>query len=162
MKRTTRTVIHWKTYAFFVLLAECVGALSGFLTRNGITLYEQIEKPSLSPPGSVFPIVWALLFALMGIGAARIWLSPESTERSLGLRFFFLQLIVNFFWPFLFFQLQAFSLAFFWLLLLWILVIVMICTFSQTDSLAAYLQLPYLLWLTFAAYLNYMVWMLNA
>ena len=106
-------------------------------------------------------MVWTILFALMGIGAARIYLAPPSKARSRGLNLFIAQLVVNFFWSPVFFNLQAFGLAFFWLLLLWGLVIWMILTFRKVDRTAANLQIPYLLWLTFAAYLNAGVWYLN-
>lgn len=144
------------------MLAESVGALSGWLTRSAMESYsESIVQPPLSPPGWVFPVVWTLLFALMGIGSARVYLSPASPERSLGLNLFIAQLVVNFFWSPIFFNLQAFGFAFFWLLLLWALVLWMILTFRKTDPLSAKLQIPYLLWLTFAAYLNLGVWYLN-
>lgn len=123
---------------------------------------ETIVKPPMSPPGWLFPIVWTILYALMGIGAARIYQSPPSKVRSLGLNLFVIQLVVNFFWSPIFFQLQAFGLAFFWLLLLWALVLRMIFVFGKIDPLAAKLQIPYLIWLTFAAYLNLGVWYLNA
>ena len=151
-----------KTYLFWVLLAEAVGALSGWLTRDAMQVYAQtILQPPLSPPGWVFPVVWTVLYALMGISAARIYLVPASKERSLGLNLFITQLVVNFFWSPVFFNLQAFGFAFLWLLLLWILVLWMILSFRETDGLAAALQIPYLLWLTFAAYLNLGVWYLN-
>ena len=144
------------------MLTEAVGGLSGWLTREGTKLYAQtIAKPPLSPPGWVFPVVWTILFALMGIGAARIYLSPPSRTRSLGLNLFIAQLAVNFFWSPIFFNAQAFGFAFFWLLLLWGLVLAMILVFRKADPLAAKLQIPYLLWLTFAAYLNLGVWYLN-
>ena len=147
---------------FWILLAEAVGALSGWLTREGIQIYAQtIVKPPLSPPGWVFPVVWAILYVLMGIGAARVYQAPVSKARSLGLNLFIAQLVVNFFWSPIFFNLQAFGLAFFWLLLLWGLVLWMILAFRKVESLAAKLQIPYLLWLTFAAYLNLGVWYLN-
>lgn len=153
---------NWKPYLFWILLAEGVGALSGWLTGAAVESYtETILKPPLSPPGWVFPAVWTILFALMGIGAARIYLTPPSPSRSLGLNLFIAQLIVNFFWSPIFFNLQAFGLAFFWLLLLWGLAAWMSLTFRKVDPLAAKLQLPYLLWLTFAAYLNLGVWYLN-
>lgn len=104
---------------------------------------------------------WTLLYALMGIGAARIYLSSPSNIRSLGLNLFITQLVVNFFWSPIFFNAQAFGFAFFWLLLLWALVLGMIITFRKVDPLAAMLQIPYLIWLTFAAYLNLGVWYLN-
>lgn len=152
----------WKIYAAWILLAEAVGGLSGWLTRDGAKAYsESIIQPPLSPPALVFPIVWGILFALMGIGAARIYLAPPSRERTNSLRIFLLQLAFNFFWSILFFNLQAFGAALVWLLILWGLILWMIVAFRKVDPLAAWMQIPYLLWVTFAAYLNYGVWMLN-
>ncbi len=143
-------------------MAEAVGALSGWLARDGMRIFnDSVAQPPLSPPAIVFPIVWGILYALMGIGAARIYLSARSSVRSTGLNIYFTQLIVNFFWSLLFFNAQAFGFAFFWLLLLWGLVFWMILTFRKVDPNAATLQIPYLLWLTFAAYLNLGVWYLN-
>ena len=153
---------NWKTYAFWVLLAEGVGGLSGWLTRNGSKLFSQtVTKPPLTPPPVVFPIAWGILFLLMGIGAARVSLTPASGWRSLGLNLFVLQLAVNFFWSPIFFNLQAYGLALFWLLLLILLVAAMTLTFRKTDPPAAWLQVPYLIWLLFATYLNAGVWRLN-
>lgn len=153
---------NWKTYAFWILLAEGTGALSGWLSRDGMRLYEQtVTQPPLSPPMFLFPIVWGILYALMGISAARISLAPPSQDRSRGLNLFIAQLIVNFFWSPIFFHAQAFGFALLWLLLLWVLVLGMILTFRKVDPLAAWLQVPYLLWLTFAAWLTYGVWQLN-
>ena len=153
---------NWKSYLFWILLAEAVGGLSGWLTREGTKIYQQtIAQPPLSPPGWVFPVVWTILYALMGISAARIFKAPPSKARSLGLNLFIAQLVANFFWSPIFFNLQAFGLAFFWLLILWGLVLWMIFTFRKVDPPAAKLQIPYILWLTFAAYLNLGVWYLN-
>lgn len=152
----------WKIYAAWILLAEAVGGLSGWMTRDGAKAYsESIIQPPLSPPALVFPIVWGILFALMGIGAARIYLAPPSRERTNSLRIFLLQLAFNFFWSILFFNLQAFGAALVWLLILWGLILWMIVTFRKVEPLAAWMQIPYLLWVTFAAYLNYGVWILN-
>lgn len=152
----------WKTYAFWILLSEAVGALSGWLTREGArTFSETVMQPPLSPPAVLFPIVWGILYALMGIGAARIRMSPPSDDRNKGINLFIAQLVVNFFWSLIFFNLQAFGLAFLWLVLLWVLVFLMIRTFGKVDPLAAKLQIPYLLWLTFAGYLSFGVWYLN-
>lgn len=157
MKKQSR-----KTYAFWILLAEGVGALSGRLTREGTNVYQQtVVRPPLSPPAIVFPIVWSILFALMGIGAARVYLSPASGVRSRGLLLFFVQLAFNFFWSILFFNLQAFGFAFLWLVALWLLIAWMTVTFWQADKTAALLQIPYLLWVAFAGYLNLGVWLLN-
>ena len=152
----------WLSYVLWILFTEGVGFLSGWLTREGSQLYSQtIVKPPLSPPAMVFPTAWAILFVLMGIGAARIYLAEPSPERTRGLRIFLLQLAFNFFWSILFFNFQVFGIALIWLLILWGLILWMIFTFRQVDPLAAWLQVPYLLWVSFAAYLNFGVWRLN-
>lgn len=152
----------WKTYAVWVLFPEAVGALAGWLTRDGTRLYAQAAaQPPLSPPPIVFPIVWAALYALMGIGAAQVYLSPPSRPRTAGLRLYFVQLAFNFLWPILFFSLQVYGLALVWLLALWVLIWGMLLAFRRADPLAGWLQVPYLLWTAFAAYLNWGVWQLN-
>ncbi|MBE5781407.1 MAG: tryptophan-rich sensory protein [Clostridiales bacterium] len=153
---------NWKPYLFFILLAEGAGALSAFLSMGGMELYNQaVIKPALTPPAAAFPIVWGILYALMGIGAARVYLAPRSKERTVALWLFFAQLVVNFAWSPIFFQLQAFGFAFFWLLLLWALVLAMTIAFYRVDPLSGLLQIPYLIWLTIAAVLNLSVWRLN-
>ena len=152
----------WKNYAFWILFTEAVGGLAGLLTRNATEIYNAtILKPPLSPPAIVFPIVWAILYALMGIGAARIWLTQPSPARTRSIRLYLLQLGFNFLWSFLFFSFQAFGFAFFWLAVLWVLIVRMTLSFYDLDRTAAWLQLPYLLWVLFAAYLNLGVWKLN-
>lgn len=152
----------WKLYLLWILAVEAVGALSGWLTRNGAKLYgETIRKPPLSPPGAVFPVAWGILFALMGIGAARIYRAPASEARTRSLGIFAFQLAFNFFWSILFFNFQWFGLSLVWLIVLWGLIVWMIFLFRKVDPLAAWLQVPYLLWVTFAAYLNAGVWVLN-
>ena len=152
----------WKTYALWIGLAEAAGVISGLISREGTKLYARsVDKPPLAPPGIVFPIVWTILFALMGIGAARVRLCQPGRERARATRVFFIQLAVNFLWSPIFFNLQAYALAFYWLLLLWALIWAMIARFSRVDRLAGRLQIPYLLWVTFAGYLNLGVWLLN-
>lgn len=152
----------WKTYAFWILLAEAVGALSGWLSRDGSRMFQEtVIQPPLSPPSWVFPVVWGILYALMGISAARISTAPSSPSQTRGMNLFIAQLILNFFWSLIFFNLQAYGLSFLWLLTIWVLVLLMILSFRKVDPLAAVLQIPYLLWLTFAAYLNAGVWYLN-
>lgn len=149
-------------YIFWVLLTEAVGLLSGWLTREGAAMYgETMTRPPLSPPGFVFPVVWTALYALMGIGAAAVYRSPPSAARRRALALFFLQLAFNFFWSILFFNLQNYGLALAWLAALWGLILAMILAFRKVDGAAAKLQIPYLLWVTFAAYLNAGVWLLN-
>ena len=152
----------WLPYIISAGIALAVGALSGFLTMNGTEIYGATAlKPPLSPPAWLFPVAWTILYTLMGISAARIWLLPESTERSRGLNLYVAQLIINFFWSLIFFNARAYGFAVIWLILLWILVFKMILEFRKIDPLAAKLQIPYLIWLTFAAYLNIAVWILN-
>ena len=152
----------WITYLWNILLAEAVGGLAGWLTRASTQIYASIlRKPPLSPPDILFPIIWVILFALMGIGAARIRLAIPSARRTQSLMLYAAQLVVNFFWSLIFFNLRAYGPALLWLLLLWLLILRMILTFHRVDGLAAWLQLPYLLWATFATYLNLGVWLLN-
>ena len=151
-----------KIYGIWILLVEAVGALSGWLTREGSKIYTAtVEKPSLSPPGAVFPVVWGILFALMGIGAARIYMALPSPERTKSLRLFFIQLAFNFFWSILFFNFQQFGLAALWLAGLWGAILWMIAAFWPIEKTAAWLQFPYLVWVSFAGYLNVGVWLLN-
>lgn len=149
-------------YPVFILLTEAVGLLSSLLSGDSSGFYDTVIKPPLAPPGWLFPVVWALLYALMGFGAARIWLTGSTCERQRALLIFGLQLAVNFCWSLFFFNARAFGWSFLWLLLLWLLIVMMIATFRRLDRLAAGLQLPYLLWVSFAGYLNYMIWRLNA
>ena len=152
----------WKPYIISAGIALAVGALSGFLSMSGMEDYmETVTKPALTPPGWLFGVVWPILYVLMGIGAARIWLTKDSLQRSRGLNLYVVQLIVNFFWSLIFFNAQAFGFAVIWLLLLWVLVLLMVLQFYKVDKRAALLQIPYLLWLTFAAYLSIGVWYLN-
>ena len=153
---------NWKTYLFWIALAEGVGALAGWLTREGTAYYKEfVEKPALAPPAILFPIVWAILYALMGIGAALVSLTPNSKVRSTGLNLFVAQLVVNFFWSLIFFNLRTYGFALLWLGLLWVLILWMIFAFRRCDRWAAWLQIPYLLWVSFAGYLNWGVWVLN-
>lgn len=150
-----------KVYGIFILITEAIGAVAGLLTSLGMERYAMVEKPALTPPDIVFPIAWSILYALMAIGAARVWLTEESGERSRCLRLYGVQLAMNFLWSIFFFNFQMYGFSFFWLLGLLAVIILMTVSFYRTDKIAAYLQIPYILWVSFAGYLNYMVWMLN-
>jgi tryptophan-rich sensory protein len=153
---------NWKPYVFFIALAEAVGLLSGWLSREGQRIYPKIAaQASLAPPGWLFPVVWVFLYALMGFGAARTYSALPGVDRNRALNLFTAQLAVNFLWSPIFFNLGAYGLALVWLLLLLVLVAAMTYFFWKVDSKAALAQIPYLLWLLFAAYLNYTVWKLN-
>ena len=153
---------NWKRILFWVIVSEAVGLLAGLLSRNATELYGQLAvKPPLSPPDWLFPVVWTILYALMGIGAGLVASQPSGADRNRGLNLMVAQLIVNFFWPLLFFNAQAYGLALLWIILLFVLVIWMTLEFRKVSPLAALLQIPYIIWLLFATYLNAAVWYLN-
>ena len=151
----------WLAYAVAIAIPEAVGALAGFLTRDAVRNFQNTPQSALTPPAIVFPIVWTILYALMGIGSARIWLSEENPQRDRGLALYLFQLIFNFFWSIFFFNMGAYGFSLLWLLGLWVLILLMIRSFYRVDKGAALLQIPYLVWVSFAAYLNYMVWKLS-
>lgn len=150
-------------YIVGIIFVLAIGALSGLMTQNASEMYQMFAvKPPLSPPGFIFPIVWTILYTLMGISATRIYKSQENTDqRKSALGIFILQLMFNFFWPLWFFNMQAYLFSFIWLVILIILVIIMIVRFYKIDKWAGLIQIPYLLWLIFAAYLNFAVYLLN-
>ena len=147
----------WKSILFWIAVSETVGILAGILTADATKLYAQLaEKPPLSPPGWAFPLVWSILYALMGVGAGLVW----AKGRGVAMNLMVAQLVVNFFWPLLFFSAGAYGFAFLWLVLLLMLVAWMTGEFWKISPLAGKLQIPYLLWLLFAAYLNAGVYLL--
>ncbi len=153
---------NWKTYALWIGLAEGVGGLAGLLTREGEKLYQQTAvKPPLNPPPVVFPIVWSILYALMGLGAARVSMTEPSESRSRGLNLFVVQLAMNFAWSLLFFNFEAYGLSLVWLMILWVLIAWMALEFDKADRAAGWLQVPYLAWVGFAIFLNFWVWRFN-
>ena len=146
-------------YFFWIILSEAAGMLAGALSRDGMLAFLQSGAQSrLSPPPVVFPMVWTALYALMGIGMAQVKLyGGGKTGRAQNL--FLIQLGVNFLWPLIFFNVQAYGLALLWLLLLLGLVLAMALEFRRQYPQAGLLQIPYLLWLCFAAVLNFSVFL---
>lgn len=136
------------------------GFLSALLTSGSADQYQTLVLPPLSPPGILFPIVWTILYILMGIAAAIIFCS-DSPDRYSAFRQYLLQLAVNLIWPILFFSLEHYTLAFFWLLLLLVLTLYMTRSFYQIRPQTLWLLIPYILWLCFAAYLNLGILLLN-
>lgn len=134
------------------------GAIVGLIT-SGYMDYSDMVKPPLSPPGIVFPIVWTILYILMGIS---YFLATKDNEENKELdQIYLLQLLVNFMWPIIFFVLEMYFTAFLWIILLLILVIVMIKELLKVNKISGYLQIPYLIWLLFAIYLNLGITLLN-
>lgn len=142
-----------------ILIPIAVGSLSALIS-GGTSLYSQINKPALSPPGYIFPIVWYILYILMGISSYIIYES-NSPDKWNALKTYALQLFFNFWWSIIFFRFSLFLFAFLWLLVLIALITLMIYKFYQINRLSSYLQIPYLLWCLFAAYLNFMIYRLN-
>ncbi len=152
--------LDWKKLLVALGIPLGVGALSSLL--SGMSGYGGLNKAPLSPPGWVFPVVWTVLYLLMGYASYRIYISeaPQAQKNS-ALRLYGAQLAVNFLWPLLFFGLEWRLLAFWVILLLWVLIYFTIKRFGRIDALAADLLLPYILWVTFATYLNLGAYILN-
>ena len=139
-----------------------VGVVASLITGGAMQIFETVNKPPLSPPAILFPIVWTILYTLMGISAYLVMNSEGNKEDvQKAIRIYNLQLIVNFLWPTFFFNFQWYLFSFVWLILLWILVVIMIIRFSAVSKLAAWINIPYLIWLSFAAYLNLGIFLLN-
>lgn len=156
--------VNWRTLLICILIPIGVGTLAGVLSMGAMEQFASMMKPPLSPPAWLFPVAWTILYTLMGISSYLIYTSEEPKDSSLksqALSTYGYQLLVNFLWPVFFFDFQWYLFSFLWLVFLWILVLKMILEFRKINPLAALLNIPYLLWLTFAAYLNLGVWLLN-
>ena len=154
--------IKWKPLLLALALPLAVGGFSAFLTRDGMKAFAALKQPPLSPPAWLFPVVWTLLYLSMGQASYLVWVSGVSDKRrDRALTVYGLSLAANFLWPILFFTVQAWGAAFVLLLLLWVLVGIAALLFGAIVPRAGKLLLPYLAWLTFAAYLNLGVWLLN-
>ena len=154
--------VKWKPLLLALALPLAVGGFSAYLTRDGMKAFAALGQPPLSPPAWLFPVVWTLLYLGMGLASYLVWVSGVSDKRrDRALTVYGLSLAANFLWPILFFTVQAWGAAFVLLLLLWVLVGIAALLFGAIAPRAGKLLLPYLAWLTFAAYLNLGVWLLN-
>lgn len=148
-------------YVLWIALAEAVGALTGWITREGSRYFNNsMEHPPFTAPSWVFPAAWTALYALMGIGAARVFMAHRSASRNRALAVFIVQLVFNFFWPILFFNIAAYGTALIWLVALFVISVFMTVAFRRIDDAAGLLQIPYLIWLGYAAYLNAGMWLM--
>lgn len=159
-------VVH--NFNFKKLVISCsislgVGLLSSLISMPGFMDYPEVKQPPLSPPSFLFPIVWTILFTLMGVSSYLIYNSKTENKeaKKSALTTYIVQLIVNFFWPIIFFNLAQYLIAFIWILLLLFLIAMMIYQFYGINKTAALLNIPYLLWVAFATYLNFGVFLLN-
>ena len=145
-----------------ILLSLGVGLLSGFLVGNSSAVYMNLVKPPLSPPAAVFPVVWTILYILMGISAYLVYVAEASKkEKKEALKLYKVQLAMNFLWSFIFFKFNLYFAAFIWLMLIFVVVLIMIKKFNEIDDTASALMVPYASWLVFAGYLNLMIILLN-
>ena len=152
--------IKWKTLFISIAIPLLVGLLSSLLTFSNMSTFQTINKPPGSPPAYLFPIVWTILYILMGIASYLVYTSHYYNRYNV-LFIYELQLIFNFFWSIIFFNYQAYLFAFVWLVILWILVLITTIQFYKINKFAGILMIPYLLWITFAGYLNFMIYLLN-
>lgn len=139
-----------------------VGLLSGYISSDAMKAYADLDKPFLSPPAAVFPVVWTILYLLMGFGAYLVFSQKEKSGRqTMGLIAYYLQLFMNFFWSIIFFNQKAYLIAFFLLLIMMIAVTIMLINYKVVSKLAFLMNVPLLVWLFFAGYLNLGVIVLN-
>lgn len=151
--------IQWKKLIPCLLIPLAVGGLSAFLTRNAMDSFKMLAKPPLSPPGWLFPVVWTILYLLMGFASYLVITSGKAS--ALGIFAYGAQLIFNFFWPIFFFNREVYLFSFIWLVIMWLLILATTILFYRSTKPAGYLLIPYLLWVAFAGYLNFGVYLLN-
>ena len=155
MKKTIQLVL-------CILICLSIGALGGIATASGVnSWYLTINKPFFNPPNYLFGPVWSLLYLLMGVSIYIILQAPKNEHRTKAIGIFSLQLFLNFCWSFLFFKFQLLGWAFVEIILIWISIVFMILIFRPVNKTAAYLQIPYLLWVSFASILNGSIWYIN-
>ena len=145
-----------------LLLPLLIGSVSGFLSATGVNdWYLTLHKPVFNPPSWVFGPVWTLLYLMMGYSLYLILKTPPSPERERVIVLFAAQLVLNFFWSLIFFRWHQMGFAFVEILALWLTILVMIISMYSVSAKAALLQIPYLLWVSFASLLSGSLWWLN-
>lgn len=146
-----------------LLLPLGVGAIAGIFTAQAIPeWYASLNQPSFNPPNWLFGPVWTVLYILMGISLFLIWKLDSGKERNLAIFVFLLQLLLNFGWSFIFFYFKMIGFALVEIILLWISIVIMLFLFYKIKPVAAYINIPYLLWVTFATVLNSAYYFLNS
>ena len=152
-----------KSYIIAIIIPLVVGGLSALFTMGNMNIYDELKTPPLSPPSILFPIVWTILYILMGVSSGIIYNAENSTaiSKNSSLYTYAQSLFFNFFWSIFFFNLRAFLFSLFWLLVLLYLIVRTIIKYYKINKTAAFLQIPYLIWVTFAGYLNFGIWWLN-
>ena len=141
-----------------VALPLAVGVVAGLLTMGAMEDFAALEQPPLSPPGWLFPVVWTILYLLMGVAAYRV---GRVDRQARALAVYRISLVFNFLWPIFFFVCQLWLLSLVWLAILWALVVIYTGGYFRIDRVAGWLSVPYAVWCGFAFYLNLGVWLLN-
>ena len=146
-----------------IVVCLAVGSVSGFFTASEIsTWYATLQKPSFNPPDWLFAPVWTILYIVMGVAFWLVWRSETSHHnKNKAMLFFGAQLILNFFWSILFFHFHLTGIALIEIILMWFCILLTIISFHAISSVATYIMIPYLLWVTFASILNFAIWKLN-
>ena len=156
------TKLNYKTLGICILIPLAVGGLSALFTMGSMQDFAALKQPPLSPPGWLFPVVWTVLFILMGIASYLVLETASGVEaKKSAFKAYFLQLGFNFMWSIIFFTLGAYEVAFVWLLALLALIVITTVKFYNINRYAAILMLPYILWVSFAGYLNLAIAYLN-
>lgn len=144
-----------------IVICQLAGIIGAFFTTPYIkTWYAGLNKPSFNPPNWIFGPVWTTLFVLMGIALYLVWTNDKNTIQAR--KIFALQLALNVLWSYLFFAMQRPGFAFFEIIFLWVAILYTIISFYKISKWAGYLLVPYILWVSFAAFLNFSIWIINA
>lgn len=150
------------TLLICILIPLIIGSISGLANVGNVNdWYVDLIKPSFNPPGYLFGPVWTVLYVLLGLSLYMVWKSPTGKIRSQALIIFFIQMFLNFIWTFIFFYFKNSGLALADIIILWLFIVLMILIFYRINKTAAFIQIPYLLWVSFATVLNASIWMLN-
>ena len=145
-----------------LVIPLAVAGVSALISHSGMEAYESTVKPALTPPSAAFPIVWSILFVLMGIALYLVWnADAPASKKRIAVVDFILQLAANFLWTLIFFGFGNYSAAFICLIILWVFILITLIGFYRIKPAAGWLMLPYLLWATFAGYLNFIIIQLN-
>ena len=153
--------IKWTELLKSIAVPLAVGGASALISMDAMKSFESLNKPPLSPPAFLFPIVWSILYVLMGISAYLITVSDKPSRAKTALTVYGVQLFFNFMWSILFFNLEAYLFSFIWLVILLLLIILTANLFYGINKTAGYLMMPYILWVAFAGYLNFAIFLLN-
>lgn len=147
--------IKWKLLILCIAIPLVIGGVAGSISKDSMNTFATLNKPPLSPPGWLFPVAWTILYTLMGI-ASYLVLTSGAAQKDIAkaLKRYGLQLLFNFFWTILFFNLGWYWISFIWLVVLWFLILSTAVAFYRISKPAAYLLIPYLAWVAFAGYLN--------